>query len=245
MIFFPTFWNKVGGTHSAMQEEEIHSDGTGSAGSVTKRKSMRLSSAKKALKKLFRLQPSPADGSCPPVNSSADQLHTAGTEGTSKQGNAIQACQAHDGEPEQHNNGSQAQTFTPPTSQLKTANDPGTKQATAVPPTAPSPDSSALQNDTAAMNALQPHQQQARPRVKLPGAPVKAEQEEKENVYPNQSTEDDLPQLENLTIRPTVKDSLTPEEQLAELMKDPVIAAQRAEHMRFMGEALDMVMIPR
>lgn len=228
-----------------MQEEEIHSDGTGSAGSGTKRKSMRLSSAKKALKRLFRLQPSPADGSCLPDNSSADQLHTAGREGTSKQGNVIQA---HSDEQEQHNNGSRAQTFTPPSSQIKTPNEPGIKldtaPATTVPPKEPSPDTSALQNDTAAMNALGPHQQQSRPKVKLPGAPVKPEQEEKENVYPDQSAEDDLLPFENLNIRPTVKDGLTPEEQLAELMKDPFIATQRAEHMRFMGEALDMVMVP-
>lgn len=229
-----------------MQEEEIHSDGTGSASSVTKRKSMRLSSAKKALKKLFRLQPSPADGSCLPANSIADQLHTASREGTSKQGNrnTSPAHQAHNNEPEQHYNGNQAHEFTASGSQIKTPNDSGTNPPTAVSPSAPSPDNSVVQSHTAAMNALQPHQQQARPRVKLPGAPIKPEQEEKENVYPDQSTEADLLQFENLNIRPTAKDSLTPEEQLAELMKDPVIAAQRAEHMRFMGEALDMVMIP-
>lgn len=221
-----------------MPEDEIHSDGAGSVGSGMKRKSMGLSSAKKALKKLFRLQPSPADDSCPTVNSRVDQLDTLATEGTSKQENISQANSAKH---EQPNNGLKTRTETARGSQIKTLHDSAPKSNIIEPAKETISHSDTLQKDTSAMNALQPHQQQPRPKVKLPGAAFKPDQEEKENLYPDQLTKEDLIQLEDLNIGRHDKDGLSPEEQLAELMKDPVIAAQRAEHMRFMGEALDMV----
>ncbi|TQS32073.1 hypothetical protein Golomagni_07621, partial [Golovinomyces magnicellulatus] len=99
-------------------------------------------------------------------------------------------------------------------------------------------DHAAALQDDASMNALQPRQQQPRPRVRLPG--TKPVITDKENVSPETVVDVPVEAVKSQQTQEPGSNGMTPEEQLAEMMKNPAIAAQRAEHMRFMGEALDM-----
>lgn len=213
-----------------MQAEEVHSDSARSTDSLTKRKSLGLKGAKKALKKLFGMQPSPdspVGDSRPTAGSSAEQL------------NDVEQAASHT---EQKREGASDAIKEPPKSASHPSNSTQVNSNTNNKTQDSQPEQEAATQDDADMNALQPRQQQPRPRVKLPT--VKPINLDKENVSPETEAGVAIEPTKSQQNPDRINNGMTPEEQLAEMMKNPVIAAQRAEHMRFMGEALDMVRHP-